>query len=265
MIKTALLENFKKYYEKACVFPQQMDVKEIEKFSSIVSHKQSYKILDMGCAEGKLSIFFAEKGHNVTAADISENQLKIVRNNLKKTKIKLTTIACDIEETREPFKDQKFDYIFFMDIIEHLRSPIKAIMNIRDLLKEDGQLIIHTPNSCMFSRFFRYALRPIKKDNNFDPENLGDLHLQEYNYISLEKLLNFSGLKIIQPVPTNLSIPIFDKFYLFHSVERVLAKFFPFLSDTLLVICEKTDPINIETLFASWKNRYPVQNMPTLY
>ena len=52
-----------------------------------------------------------------------------------------------------------------MDVIEHLMNPIVSLENVRLLLKEEGKLIIHTPNSCSFYRYLRYLLCPYKKQN----------------------------------------------------------------------------------------------------
>ena len=138
---------YKDYYDKASGLPQQLDLKEIIFFGSVINHNQSCSILDLGCAEGELSIYLAEKGHSVTAADISKKQLDSVIKKSNDKNLNIDVINVDIQNDIAPFHQNKYDYIFMMDVIEHLMNPIKSLENIRLLLKETGKLIIHTPNS----------------------------------------------------------------------------------------------------------------------
>ena len=84
------MKKFSKYYEyyydRASTIPQQLDLKEIKKFASIINHNKCYSILDLGCAEGELSVFLAKKGHDVTAVDISETQLNKVNTKSRNLK-----------------------------------------------------------------------------------------------------------------------------------------------------------------------------------
>ena len=253
-MKRNILNSYKYYYEKASIFPQQLDKKEIQKFSSIVKNDTTYKVLDIGCAEGRLAIKLAKQGHDITVADISEKQLNKVKNNSKNLNIK--TIHCDIEQQINSLQNDQFDYIFFMDIIEHLRNPMKALENIRPLLKQSGKLIIHTPNSTSLYKFIRYFLMPRRRKNFYDLNKLGNLHLQSYDYLTIEQTLNFSGLKVKKIIPTKLSFPFFNRFKIFNPLFKCYAFIFPMLADTLLLICEKTEPINVDDLIENWKLRF---------
>jgi SAM-dependent methyltransferase len=55
----------------------------------------------------------------------------------------------------DKYFDKPVDIIFFMDVIEHLYDPDKALKNLLGILKEDGYLIISTPNLAdLYNRFF---------------------------------------------------------------------------------------------------------------
>jgi 2-polyprenyl-3-methyl-5-hydroxy-6-metoxy-1,4-benzoquinol methylase len=61
-----------------------------------------------------------------------------------------------------------FDVVLCGDILEHLRDPLAALMRWRPLLRDDGRLVLSTPNvanwsirlSLLFGRF-RYTDRGI--------------------------------------------------------------------------------------------------------
>ena len=254
-MKKTLSNAYRYYYDKASIFPQQTDFKKIKKFASIINHDRIYSILDLGCAEGELSIYLAKKGHLVTAADISEKQLGKIINKIKNTNLKIDTLSCDIENNVKVFNNDTYDYIFFMDVIEHVKNPTQTLENIRTLLNNNGQLIIHTPNNCSFYKFLRYMIRPRKRQNYYNLDKLGDFHLQGYDYLTIEKTLNFIGIKVIKIIPTKLSFPIINRFSFFNFLFNIMGFLFPMLSDTLLLVCEKSDPIDIDELIENWKKK----------
>lgn len=45
-----------------------------------------------------------------------------------------------------PFKDQSFDTVIMSGVIEHLENPMKALEECKRVLKEDGRLLLETPN-----------------------------------------------------------------------------------------------------------------------
>lgn len=84
------------------------------------------------------ALFTINIGETKTAGDFS----KYINANLEKDEIRRLI-------------DKKADIIFFMDVIEHLYDPDKAIENLLNSLNKGGYLIISTPNLAdLFNRFF---------------------------------------------------------------------------------------------------------------
>jgi 2-polyprenyl-3-methyl-5-hydroxy-6-metoxy-1,4-benzoquinol methylase len=246
MKEKTLSQNYEESYEQVSVVPQQTDEQETNMFANLVISDQKLRILDLGCAEGKLAILLALKGHSVTAADISVNYLNQAEVAAKKNSVRLNIIKCNIEEGISEFKYNQF----FMDIIEHLKKPIAALENIRMLLVDEGVLYIHTPNVYNLPRLFRYISKPRSLENYYDMKNLGDLHFQTYDYMSLEKSLNFVGFRVNEVLPTRVTIPIVN--YSIRFLSKFLSTRFPFLSDNLLLKCIKSRPIDIEKQISYW-------------
>lgn len=243
-----LASHYEEFYDKASAIPQQSDAREIDLFASQLPSGRSLRALDLGCAEGKLALALAARGHAVTAADISAKQLEKAAEAARAAGAKLETAKVDIEAGPGPLAGRTFDAIYLMDVIEHFKNPVIALEHIRPLLAEDGVLYIHTPNVFALDRLVYYLLRPRKLVDFRENRKLWDFHFQTYDYMTLEKTLNFLGFKIARLVPTRLSVP-----YLFKSIR--LARWFPFMADTLLAECRKAPPIDVDAQIGFWEGK----------
>ena len=256
-MKKNLLSNYEEYYETASFISQQHDTGEVKRFADLAGPAGvNLEILDIGCAEGELVVLLAKRGNRVTAADISKAFLEQATNRAADRGASISTIFFDVEKDISAFNGRTFDVIYLMDVIEHLRSPVKALANIRGLLRENGTLIIHTPNLCSLALLYRYVRFRSWRKNFFLPENLGDLHLQGYDYQTLEKALNFVGLQIEKVLPTITTLPLIYRFAWAKPFFRALSQLFPLISDTLLVRCRKVEPVDMEKQIEYWKKVY---------
>ncbi len=254
-----LVPNYVRYYEAASFLPQQRDRGEVERFASIASERGgTLDILDVGCAEGELSVLLAERGHRVTAADISRSFLKQTGELALKRGVDVATLYLDVDKDGGAGPHNAFDVIYLMDVIEHLRCPACALVNLRAMLRDNGVLVIHTPNLASAGLLYRYVKFRKRRENYFLPESLGDLHLQGYDYQTLEKTLNFAGLQILEVLPTTIGLPLLHRFAWARPLSRRLSKIFPLVSDTLLVTCRKVAPLDVDKQIEFWKRSLSV-------
>jgi SAM-dependent methyltransferase len=245
MAEKSLAGDFEGFYDKASSIPQQADASEVVRFADLLRGGPA-NVLDLGCAEGRLACELARRGHRVTGADISARQLEKAQANARSLGVTLETVKCDIESGRGALEGRVFDAIYLMDVIEHFRNPVAALENLRPLLSEDGRLFIHTPNVFALGRLAWYLFRPRKLVDYRDPGLLWDFHFQTYDYMTLEKTLDFTGFKGVEAVPTVVAVP-----FLFRS--RRLARLFPYLGETLLLVCRKAPPIDVDRHLAHWE------------
>lgn len=68
-----------------------------------------YRVLDMGCGEGKDAVFFAKCGYEVTAFDISERGIEKAKKLAEHNKVEVTFFKADIYDYRP---DTEYDIIF---------------------------------------------------------------------------------------------------------------------------------------------------------
>lgn len=95
-------------------------------------------VLDAGAAAGWYSSYFVDHGANVTAVDISDNMIHMLKKRLGD---KVTALKCDLNNGLPFLQDNSFDFIMSsltLDYIEDWDSIMKEFYRI---LKKDGCLL----------------------------------------------------------------------------------------------------------------------------
>ncbi len=108
-------------------------------FNEYIKEKKQIDILEIGCSWGYFLNICKTKGNNVTGVEINEIRKEYVQNKLK--------INCfsDIDALLE--KKIKFDKIFLFYVLEYINEPLSYIEKLLTLIKDKGEIIIHTPNT----------------------------------------------------------------------------------------------------------------------
>ncbi len=91
---------------------------------------EPYKVLDIGCGEGKDAVFLARNGYNVTAFDISEQGLSKARELADHCGVKIDFFKADICNFR---LETDFDIIFSSGVFHYI--PQKQRKSVIDSLK----------------------------------------------------------------------------------------------------------------------------------
>jgi 2-polyprenyl-3-methyl-5-hydroxy-6-metoxy-1,4-benzoquinol methylase len=245
--RTTLADQYEKTYELCSEFPEQSDDSEVTFFASLVKKEKS-KILDIGSAEGKLAVELARRGHDVTAVDISQGFLDQTIDRAKKCNVRINAMRADVE-VELPQVDGGYDFIFFCDVIEHLRNPVRALSNIKKVLAADGILLLQTPNSYAFGRLLWYLIKKSMHEN-YTEDNVMTLHLSTYDFRTLEQVLAYVGLKTAKVLPTTLTV-----WGSFAIPGRKVPRRCVRMSDNLRLIIEQAEPIDIEQLMAKWSQK----------
>ena len=109
---------------------------EREKFIDLV--KKGGSILDAGCAAGRDTQYFYNKGLKATGIDLSEKLLDIARRNSPYVRYK------KIDVRKLPFQDNSFDGIYACAVLIHLKREdiLPVIQSFHQILKENGILFL---------------------------------------------------------------------------------------------------------------------------
>jgi len=97
------------------------------------------KILDVGCSFGFFLDAARWRGWKVTGVEVSEYAAKYAI-----AKLGLTVINGPIGEAK--VEENSFDVITMWYVAEHLRNPKQVLGRLSNFLKDDGMLVVSTPN-----------------------------------------------------------------------------------------------------------------------
>lgn len=201
-------------------------------------------ILEIGAGNGYLANSLLKSNSNIdkyTITDISVNRLHSVRAAISDNRLEAEVVDA---ENYDFESSGKYDAIIMMAIIEHFIDPLNTMKEIRKALKPDGIVYIDTPNiaeyGCRFKllrgRFPSTASRNeglITYDGR--PVALHDEgHLHYFTYRSLtELLIKYAGFKSVSKY-----YQISGRIYLGHRIHQYLAKKWPELFSTLILIAQ---------------------------
>jgi len=155
-------------------------------FLSIIENKGL--TLDAGCGEGAICRELAKRGYKMIGVDINKSALEYAKDAAKKINTKPIFIYGDIQKM--PFPENKFDQVVSLDVLEHVDNHMKAIKEIRKVLKKGGTFIASMPTP--------YYLTKSLFGMNFEKELKAIGHVREgYTYKNLKSILEQNGFKVI--------------------------------------------------------------------
>lgn len=155
--------------------------------------KEKALILDVGCNTGMVGKkIISKKAAIIDGIDINEEALKLARGAYRRV------FQRDLSHDKVEIDDEKYDYIIFSDILEHLPRPDLALLGFKKYLKDDGKIIISLPNVA------RLEIRLGLLLGNFDykPGILSEDHLRFFTKKSAVEMIEKCGYKVVGMVPT---------------------------------------------------------------
>lgn len=152
-------------------------------------------VLDVGCGTGNFGLMLKEL-YNCSVWGVEPDPLSSSEAGKKLQKV----INAPFNDEINIPSDQKFDCIFFNDVLEHLADPDEALLLAGKMLKEGGHVIASIPNI----RFYPVMLSLIRyKDFKYlDAGVMDKTHLRFFTEKSMIRLFEENGyvIKTIQGI-----------------------------------------------------------------
>ena len=151
---------------------------------------ESY-VLEMGCATGYMTRYMT--GKLACVVDVVEMDAEAIKQAAPFTR---NFHCCDLNDDVWYIncrKEERYDYILFADVLEHLKYPLTTLTMATDLLMNNGKMIISIPNIChndiiiqLFYDHFRYT----------DLGLLDNTHIHFWGREDFIKMAEKAGLKV---------------------------------------------------------------------
>ncbi len=138
-------------------------------------------ICDFGCGNGGfLRLLDEDKRFNCFGVELEDEAREYINKD---------GISC--KHSLDDYGDKKFDIITMWHVVEHLTNPTELLQEIRKFLKEDGILIVETPNAddALLTRY---------KSDAFADFTYWSLHVVLYNSDTLQKVMEQSGYSVVE-------------------------------------------------------------------
>ena len=133
---------------------------------------------------------FQTKGYDISVIDKNDN---LPQKGIYK---------CDIEHESLPFKDNTFDIVLMLEVMEHLGSDqISPLQEIKRVAKPDATIIISSPNFFAFNNIFSLIFEREQKDfksliSQHKIDRNYTAHIRVYTKTELTQLIEFAGLTV---------------------------------------------------------------------
>jgi 2-polyprenyl-3-methyl-5-hydroxy-6-metoxy-1,4-benzoquinol methylase len=155
------------------------------------------QVLDLGCSQGLLAKPLAGMDVGVTGVDAGAGQRlaqELAHYHQR-----------DLEEPLGIPYGRIFDYVVCADVIEHIMNRGQLLRSARRYLKEDGRLIISTPNIALW--FYRLSLLIGRFE--YGPRGvLDETHVHLFTGSTFRREVEKAGFKVVRQRVTALPFEV---------------------------------------------------------
>jgi len=132
------------------------------------------KVADIGFGTGFGTHLLAQNADEVHGYDVDEDALQFAKTvfPFKELKFHHGDISKGIVG--------KYDYVVMIDVIEHIKDDMTAIVNVRKMINKNGSFICSTPNR--LSRY-RKAETHVRE---YSPQELGSLLANVFPFVDIK-------------------------------------------------------------------------------
>ena len=122
----------------------------------------------------------------------------------------IETIVADLENSL-PLENSEFDWVFCLDVLEHLAWPDRTLCEAHRLLKPGGKLLVNVPNHFTLTGRVRMLQGHGIHWNRYFPasHDWNNPHIRFFTQKSITQLLKVSGFEIVRDLsPQAPAVPM---------------------------------------------------------
>ncbi len=198
----------------------------------VAKRKPNGKMLDVGCSSGQVMYWARKKGLNPSGVEINKRTADLAIQNGFQV---FNGFLADAD-----YSKGSFDLIFLGDVLEHVNNPRQFIKEAKSFLKNDGLIIVSTPNiNCFWSKATLWLYRAFNIPwTSATPPH----HLFQFSYENLNILMkefDFEPEKVFYLPPPSLkyelgSLHLYKRYKQERSLKNLFYMIFAFSLYTIV-------------------------------
>lgn len=182
------LESISSFYEEGDYMDELSIEREIELIQQYSTDGK--EVLEVGCGNGYSTERLYKIFNNYEVIEPSQKNIALLKRKVPNIVIHNVLL--------EDFSvAKKYDYIFFLNIIEHVEDPIGSLRILSTLIKDDGLIFISSPNCMSLNRRAGYKMGLLKTYEQMAPKDYRVGHRRLYTVDMLKDHCNQAGLKVL--------------------------------------------------------------------
>lgn len=182
------LEQFNKFYEKGDYMDELMMDREIEIIKQYPTEGKS--AIEIGCGSGSCTERLRDIFDDIEVVEPSESNIALLKK-------KLPDVTCHQGLLEDFLPERTFDFVFFLNVIEHVEDPIDSLRYISRLVKHEGLIFISCPNCMSLNRRAGYKMGILKDYEQMAPKDIEVGHRRLYTVDMLNDHCDKAGLKVL--------------------------------------------------------------------
>jgi SAM-dependent methyltransferase len=238
----------KDFYSRPPDQPTESTFLKLKAILPLFTQNQGGSFLDIGCHTGEKTVVLRDHLNSklTVGVDLGVDALTDARHQ------GISCVAIDLNQKGSlPFPNASFDCIHAGEVIEHLYSPDRLLMEIARLLKPAGYAVITTPNlaswrnrivlMCGWQPFGTEVSTIFVVGNPRASRGILPGHIRVFTVKALRELVVLHGLTVDRMAGFPGGIPNSLFTHLTAIVDRLIQKLLPALSDSILIRVSKSN------------------------
>tara|TARA_E500000178_G_scaffold198137_1_gene196143 strand:+ start:1526 stop:2368 length:843 start_codon:yes stop_codon:yes gene_type:complete len=203
------------------------EIKQIQYVSNINALLELGSYMSVGC-----HIARDLKVNNVTSSDMYQLD---TNSNYKKWLLnkKINYQHYDLTLHPETSHQEKYDCIIFQETLEHIPSnPARTLLNVNQMLKNNGYLIFSVPNFYSLRsiiNLFKFTHPYVKKEEFLDIDSVTEksgVHWIEFDTKLITAILGFCNFEIVDYKKNNINYGSSKKYKIKNLINKILSPVF---------------------------------------